>query len=109
MNVFFTCKNTLVILLQLYRLYVVHTENHKHKKLQRRQQLHNAIKERDAKRSQRSDVERCDNADIYIISSGKYDRGRRSKRAYDDYDEAYERKTRRKERYVFGSLLHVNS
>lgn len=32
MNVFFTCKNTLVILLQLYRLYVVHSENNKPKK-----------------------------------------------------------------------------
>ncbi|XP_054016214.1 transmembrane protein 26 [Hylaeus anthracinus] len=33
MNIFFTCKNTLVILLQLYRLYVVQTENKsKHKK-----------------------------------------------------------------------------
>lgn len=29
MNVFFTCKNTLVILLQLYRLYVVYSENKK--------------------------------------------------------------------------------
>lgn len=29
MNVFFTCKNTLVILLQLYRLYVVYSENRK--------------------------------------------------------------------------------
>lgn len=29
MNVFFTCKNTLVILLQLYRLYVVYSESHK--------------------------------------------------------------------------------
>ncbi|KAK9869741.1 hypothetical protein WA026_003477 [Henosepilachna vigintioctopunctata] len=29
MNVFFTCKNTLVILLQLYRLYVVNSENKK--------------------------------------------------------------------------------
>ncbi|RZB38981.1 transmembrane protein 26, partial [Asbolus verrucosus] len=29
MNVFFTCKNTLVILLQLYRLYVVHSEHRK--------------------------------------------------------------------------------
>lgn len=29
MNVFFTCKNTLVILLQLYRLYVVHSEHSK--------------------------------------------------------------------------------
>ncbi|XP_034943675.1 transmembrane protein 26 [Chelonus insularis] len=27
MNIFFTCKNTLVILLQLYRLYVVESEN----------------------------------------------------------------------------------
>lgn len=27
MNIFFTCKNTLVILLQLYRLYVVQTES----------------------------------------------------------------------------------
>lgn len=26
MNIFFTCKNTLVILLQIYRLYVVYTE-----------------------------------------------------------------------------------
>ncbi|KAJ3660763.1 hypothetical protein Zmor_005197 [Zophobas morio] len=31
MNVFFTCKNTLVILLQLYRLYVVHSEHRKKK------------------------------------------------------------------------------
>lgn len=29
MNVFFTCKNTLVILLQLYRLYVVYSEHYK--------------------------------------------------------------------------------
>lgn len=29
MNVFFTCKNTLVILLQLYRLYVVYSESMK--------------------------------------------------------------------------------
>ncbi|XP_018577417.1 transmembrane protein 26 [Anoplophora glabripennis] len=29
MNVFFTCKNTLVILLQIYRLYVVYSEHHK--------------------------------------------------------------------------------
>ncbi|XP_070530693.1 transmembrane protein 26 [Cardiocondyla obscurior] len=34
MNIFFTCKNTLVILLQLYRLYVVQTESKskRHKK-----------------------------------------------------------------------------
>ncbi|XP_030754883.1 uncharacterized protein LOC115881510 [Sitophilus oryzae] len=29
MNVFFTCKNTLVILLQIYRLYVVYSEHNK--------------------------------------------------------------------------------
>lgn len=29
MNIFFTCKNTLVILLQIYRLYVVYTEPNK--------------------------------------------------------------------------------
>ncbi|KDR10031.1 hypothetical protein L798_15693, partial [Zootermopsis nevadensis] len=32
MNVFFTCKNTLVIVLQLYRLYVVHSETRKQKR-----------------------------------------------------------------------------
>ncbi|XP_029052347.2 transmembrane protein 26 [Osmia bicornis bicornis] len=32
MNIFFTCKNTLVILLQLYRLYVVQTENRNKRK-----------------------------------------------------------------------------
>lgn len=32
MNIFFTCKNTLVILLQIYRLYVVYSEHRKSKK-----------------------------------------------------------------------------
>ncbi|EFA04344.2 transmembrane protein 26 [Tribolium castaneum] len=32
MNVFFTCKNTLVILLQLYRLYVVYSEHGKRRR-----------------------------------------------------------------------------
>ncbi|XP_044731818.1 LOW QUALITY PROTEIN: transmembrane protein 26 [Chrysoperla carnea] len=36
MNVFFTCKNTLVILLQLYRLYVVYSENHQPKSSKQR-------------------------------------------------------------------------
>ncbi|XP_076180449.1 transmembrane protein 26 [Ptiloglossa arizonensis] len=35
MNIFFTCKNTLVILLQLYRLYVVQTENKSKRKKRR--------------------------------------------------------------------------
>lgn len=33
MNVFFACKNTLVIMLQLYRLLVVHAESKKAHKL----------------------------------------------------------------------------
>lgn len=32
MNIFFTCKNSLVIILQLYRLHVVYSENRKNKK-----------------------------------------------------------------------------
>ncbi|XP_076630246.1 transmembrane protein 26 [Colletes latitarsis] len=35
MNIFFTCKNTLVILLQLYRLYVVQTESKSKRKKRR--------------------------------------------------------------------------
>lgn len=39
MNVFFTCKNTLVILLQLYRLYVVYSENRKNKRKEDQHEL----------------------------------------------------------------------
>uniref|UniRef100_A0A1B0DH39 Uncharacterized protein n=1 Tax=Phlebotomus papatasi TaxID=29031 RepID=A0A1B0DH39_PHLPP len=60
MNVFFTCKNTLVILLQLYRLYVVHTENRKMKANRRHQ-------------------ERRMN-DIYVISGSKHNEGKRKSR-----------------------------
>ncbi|OXU22996.1 hypothetical protein TSAR_000982 [Trichomalopsis sarcophagae] len=35
MNIFFTCKNTLVILLQLYRLYVVQSESRTRRRKQR--------------------------------------------------------------------------
>lgn len=86
--------------MQLYRLYVVHTENHKNKKLQRKQQLHAA-----RTKKQYRDVDRSENPDIYIISSGKYEHSRRPKRGYDDYDEAFEKKTRRKDRYVLRGLL----
>ncbi|XP_044752258.1 transmembrane protein 26 [Coccinella septempunctata] len=41
MNVFFTCKNTLVILLQLYRLYVVHSEHRKKMLKKERMELSN--------------------------------------------------------------------
>ncbi|XP_045470728.1 transmembrane protein 26 [Harmonia axyridis] len=41
MNVFFTCKNTLVILLQLYRLYVVHSEHRKKMVKRNRMELSN--------------------------------------------------------------------
>lgn len=42
MNVFFTCKNSLVILLQLYRLSVVHSEARKTKRLKRIQRMEEA-------------------------------------------------------------------
>jgi len=37
MNIFFTCKNTLVIALQLYRLYVVYAEKKSSAKKQQKQ------------------------------------------------------------------------
>ncbi|XP_011866247.1 PREDICTED: transmembrane protein 26-like [Vollenhovia emeryi] len=45
MNIFFTCKNTLVILLQLYRLYVVQTESRskRNKKYSKRDVSHISI------------------------------------------------------------------
>ncbi|XP_069691931.1 transmembrane protein 26 [Periplaneta americana] len=46
MNVFFTCKNTLVIVLQLYRLYVVHSETRKLRKLEEKQKKRARISNR---------------------------------------------------------------
>ncbi|XP_063991452.1 transmembrane protein 26 [Diachasmimorpha longicaudata] len=71
MNIFFTCKNTLVILLQLYRLYVVQTER----------------KTRNRKRRRRIDKEQLPS--ISIVSRGdmygcdKCSSGRRRRRDVD--------------------------
>lgn len=97
MNVFFTCKwssrsqqirtrsvslirlqcfagkNTLVILLQLYRLYVVHSEN----KVNEKKKTLAALKANSRKRNDLNEMNQFN--DIYIISSGKLDK-RRSKR-----------------------------
>lgn len=67
MNVFFTCKNTLVILLQLYRLYVVHSENRKTKK----------------KIKMRSKGEEL--TEVYVISGSK--KKKRHKRPKDNSDD----------------------
>lgn len=68
MNVFFTCKNTLVILLQLYRLNVVHSENRK------------------TKRKLKISSRRSDElTDVYVISGSKHKK--RRKRAKDDSDD----------------------
>ncbi|XP_037925117.1 transmembrane protein 26 [Hermetia illucens] len=80
MNVFFTCKNTLVILLQLYRLYVVNTE---HCKSSRKIKKSKPKKTKKAKKKCDSDYEDI-SENIYIIS-GKYDK-RKNKRARDDSD-----------------------
>ncbi|XP_076757001.1 transmembrane protein 26 [Xylocopa sonorina] len=70
MNIFFTCKNTLVILLQLYRLYVVQTENKN-------------------KRKGKPEL-----SNISIISKGDVYKGARSKKTYE------ERRRRRRDKDV---------
>lgn len=71
MNVFFTCKNTLVILLQIYRLYVVNTEHNKTKK------------RKHAKHRQIHDFEL---STISIVSKPQHDiqKYRKSRRAIED-------------------------
>lgn len=101
MNVFFTCtlsevnisklisiknnlrcsigKNTLVILLQLYRLYVVHSEN----KANEKKKMLDSLKANSRKRNDLNEMNQFN--DIYIISSGKLDK-RRSKRFACSYE-----------------------
>ncbi|XP_063702365.1 transmembrane protein 26 [Culicoides brevitarsis] len=88
MNVFFTCKNTLVILLQLYRLYVVYSENHKHK---RRSQKF--VRNRHPPYGW--DVRSFDSGEVFMISNGKYERPRRIRRMNDDFTEISERRSNR--------------
>ncbi|XP_013112408.1 transmembrane protein 26 [Stomoxys calcitrans] len=90
MNVFFTCKNSLVIVLQLYRLYVVNAEFWKN-----RRETKATLKQRQYKSKRRNDD---DPNGIYMISS---DRGgemkRKIKRAkdYSDDEVAYKKKAKK--------------
>uniref|UniRef100_A0A182N5U4 Transmembrane protein 26 n=1 Tax=Anopheles dirus TaxID=7168 RepID=A0A182N5U4_9DIPT len=64
MNIFFTCKNTLVILLQLYRLYVVNSENRKAAASKRRSQARTSSKHQDARQSKQRKISKRKVADI---------------------------------------------
>ncbi|XP_075989626.1 transmembrane protein 26 [Anticarsia gemmatalis] len=78
MNIFFTCKNTLVILLQIYRLYVLHLETvdegnggsvyrktRRHKSSERKEKKHRLVDTSPANGRRRNigekeiDIERC--------------------------------------------------
>ena len=63
MNIFFTCKNTLVILLQLYRLYVVQSES-KHRRDKRKQR-------RDANHYEMPSISIVSRSDMYKQTRGK--------------------------------------
>ncbi|KAK2584384.1 hypothetical protein KPH14_006769 [Odynerus spinipes] len=75
MNIFFTCKNTLVILLQLYRLYVVQSESNSKRKKEK--------------------YEKYEVPSISIISRADMSRETKSRRSQDD-----RRRKRRRERDV---------
>lgn len=70
-------KNTLVILLQLYRLYVVHAENKIATENKRKQEAQKG-------RKKRKDLNEMNHFnDIYIISSGSnLDKKRKGKKKY---------------------------
>ena len=84
MNIFFTCKNTLVILLQLYRLYVVQSENRTRRRKQR-------LKHR---------YDKYETGNISIISRGDaYGSKKRGKRKKDkDEEDDYHEEKRRKKK-----------
>lgn len=73
MNVFFTCKNTLVILLQLYRLYVVQSESRKGKSSKRLESKHKRSKSNQRQQKSKKGSKRREVEDIYTISN---ERGR---------------------------------
>ncbi|XP_014206692.2 transmembrane protein 26 [Copidosoma floridanum] len=97
MNIFFTCKNTLVILLQMYRLYVVQSENReKREKLKRTRR--------------RRYCESYENGNISIISRADTcyaERKRRNRSGEDDcrVDKKRKRKSEPKSRDVEASRL----
>ncbi|XP_053670058.1 transmembrane protein 26 [Anopheles nili] len=64
MNIFFTCKNTLVILLQLYRLYVVNSENRKAAATKRRLKARAKAEQHAARHQKQRKISRRKVADI---------------------------------------------
>lgn len=84
MNVFFTCKNTLVILLQLYRLCVVQSES---KARRRRRKIH---------RQKQYYVSVVSHPDSYGCKS-------RNKRKMNYDDEYFEEKKKRKKYQTYSS------
>ncbi|XP_014483703.1 PREDICTED: transmembrane protein 26 [Dinoponera quadriceps] len=74
MNIFFTCKNTLVILLQLYRLYVVQSENR------------NKRKNRKYKKTEVSNISIISRGDVYRdvrVKSSRDDKRQKRRRDKD--------------------------
>ncbi|XP_014614436.1 PREDICTED: transmembrane protein 26 isoform X1 [Polistes canadensis] len=79
MNIFFTCKNTLVILLQLYRLYVVHSESNSKRKKEK--------------------YEKYEISNISIISRADMSKEARSRRSQED-----KKRKRKRERDIEENL-----
>ncbi|CAB3238095.1 unnamed protein product [Arctia plantaginis] len=84
MNIFFTCKNTLVILLQIYRLYVLHLESvdegdggsvyrkkHKHKSSERKEKEKKHKKHNSRKHKKKHEI---GETSISVISDRRHDR-----------------------------------
>ncbi|KAH8277375.1 hypothetical protein KR026_009998 [Drosophila bipectinata] len=92
MNVFFTCKNSLVIILQLYRLYVVNAEfwkNRRESRMAKAKQFQSRRKVQDA-----------DQNSIYMISNERGGDAKKKKikkaKDYADQEAAYSKKKKDK-------------
>lgn len=73
MNIFFTCKNTLVIALQLYRLYVVYAEKRSAEKKN----------SKNSKKNKKSSSRREQSPDIALVLAALESSGAASKYAID--------------------------
>ncbi|XP_061503801.1 transmembrane protein 26 [Anopheles gambiae] len=81
MNIFFTCKNTLVILLQLYRLYVVNSENRKAAATKRRLKMRSKAEQSASRQQQQKQrkISKRKVADVGDDEPDQLDAGRKSK------------------------------
>lgn len=93
MNIFFTCKNSLVIALQFYRLYAVNSEFWRARR---------EIKSRTKKsyHSKQTRSRRDDDEDIYVISSKAPDHKKKAKRKKAFSDEEADERKRKYKKYV---------